>query len=274
VAFQAGELADKVRCFETDVASLPAPVREWIQNSTIRGDASRIKVCTQEQAPKSSGAAEQEPFKAEFDDLKKTISDLSQSGAHASADVDQWLAQCTLEKTQKQDLGGGLHADYANPFELRSKAGPLSLTFSSGPPALLLADHPQPWMSIVGYSPNVTLNNAEIAALAPTAAFFDETLRLYKDKKMVFTPFPDTPRLPVKGEHDDDFKQKATNAKLNPKDYELKYVRYYLTGTVSTSGQNAAQVLMAYAYVRKGSEHLQISFSPLPLNDERARTRV
>jgi hypothetical protein len=257
LALQASELVEQVNCIQRDIASLPPQVREWILNSGLVKDSltTRVKVCT-EAAPYDSG--KHEDFTRPYEDLKRVLLDLAfQQGNHREPiDIDGWFKGCTVEKNTKRGFTPGVHADYANPFDLRSRDGELSITFSSGLPALRVAE--QPWMHITSsYTPDVTLNTTEIAALEPTATYFDRAIKLYnKDNRIAFTPFPDTPRLAPTPEFLNGFRQTPPGRDKNA---QLKYVRYYVT-SVSSGGKGEPLAFQAFAYTRGSSDMLQMYF--------------
>ena len=81
---------------------------------------------------------------------------------------------------------------------------------------------------------------------------------------MLFTPFPDTPRLPITATYEDSFVQIVKRANLNPDDYRLHYARYFVTaGRRGT--QITPRVLLAHAYTLKTAvnikQELRISYT-------------
>jgi hypothetical protein len=246
-------------CKEFEAASLPQAVREWLKNSQIVGRGSpseRLRICSVERG--AAPPANQHVVRAQqLHELLRLVA--AQPGSTtAPLKVDRWFSRCSVGEANKLEFQQPIHAKYANDFVLQSTTE-LELNFSRA--AVFLRVHGHPWMSITGYNPNLTLNNSEIAALLPMASFLDAQARFYNNNLIEAVPFPDTPRLEVQDMHLDLFERTARRANVNPRDYRLHYVRYYVLASAAGASQRMAKPLLAYAYSRNGSDDLRIDFS-------------
>jgi hypothetical protein len=245
-------------CKDFEASSLPEAVREWLEHSEIakRGTKSaRVRICLMEGGT-DIPAEEQVRGAQQLRQLMRDIA--SQPGSLTSPlKVDTWFEGSSVKRATKIEFQAPIHASYANDFILQSST---DFELRYNPTAVPIRVHGHPWMSITSYSPNVTLNNAEIAALLPTATFFDSQMRFYNNGTGS-APFPDSPRLQVQDMHQDAFDRSARGASINPRRFHLHYVRYYLLGTAPSLGHPKPQPLLAHAYSAIGSEDLRINFS-------------
>jgi hypothetical protein len=183
-----------------------------------------------------------------------------------------WLNNSEIITASKNEFDSEIQAFWANDSIIVNRtAGPLHLDTplqsSDGP--LLLGVNFHPWMSIVGYHPSVTLNTHEIASLRAATELFTnaESGWLDQDGTMVIAPFPDTPRLSISQVHVDGFAAIVRKNNLNPNDYRLHYVRYYVMAIRQGGGRVRPQPIIAYAYTRRADadikEKLNIAYATL-----------
>jgi hypothetical protein len=245
-------------CEDYEASSLPEAVQEWLQHSQIfqhRAGPRKVRICSI--GTRTTSAANQHTQDAnQLHELLRLIADQAES-LTSPMSVDDWFRKCSVKEATKLEFQQPIQARYANSFVLESPID-FALNFSRSGPPIRVAGHP--WMSIAGYSPNVTLNNAEVAALSPMAIFLDRQLNLYHNNNLKGLPFPDTPRLDVQELHREAFERIARIANVTPREYQLHYARYYVALTETTYGQQKPRPLLALAYSHKGSA-IQITFS-------------
>jgi hypothetical protein len=175
-----------------------------------------------------------------------------------------YLDSAQVVRANKSEFSSPTQAEWANDFAIQHPTGKYpSFSTRVGARAGI---GPHPWMHILPeYNPSVTLNVAEMESLQPTASFFQRQLSLYRNSVLVMAPFPDTPRLPAEQVHIDGFANIVHRANLNPDDYRLHYVRYYVMSVAGTNRPAKVQPLIAHAYTRRDEirikENCHINYS-------------
>jgi hypothetical protein len=205
-----------------------------------------------------SGQTDEEAAKLRGD-TKEGVLWLGNNVSQQPDSVKEWLANSEVIKASKKEFDQPVHAEWANDTALRgTKQNFLKTAAGFFGKAMHFAQMGvtfHPWMTVLDdYSPNVTLNNVEIASLLPTAKYFMKQ-PFYNKGSMVLAPFPDTPRLPVNQLSLDGFAKLVLNARFNPDDFKLHYVRYYVMSVATKKGQAPkTQTLVAHGYTRAGEQ--------------------
>ena len=186
--------------------------------------------------------------------------------------VRQWLQNSetarggrVLQQARNVGFDNDFHESYANQWEFIDPMQPAYTRFivqDAGTRTCLMGVYYHPWMHILGYAPNRTLNYVESESLRPTTVFLERRFRLARNGVMAIAPFPDTLRMRPAQEHVDGFARIVLDANMNPNDFVLRYVRFYLMAVVSSYGTQEPQPILAHAYsYPRYSRDLQLNYS-------------
>jgi hypothetical protein len=199
--------------------------------------------------------------------VKSGISRWNDTTSSEPSLVKEWLANSEATKATKNEFDSGVHGEWANDWAVVNR----SKTYARCSTIFGQLDNPywmgvvfHPWMHVLGYAPNRTLNTTELATLYESQRFFDRTLNFFSDGQMVFAPFPDTPRIQISSLHEDSFVRILTRANVNPNDFRLHYARYYVMA--GRRGSRTVPIpLLAHAYTLRSAtdikESLRISYT-------------
>jgi hypothetical protein len=205
---------------------------------------------------------------ADADLLRKGIVEWSERAADQPVLIKDWLAHSEVVKATKNEFASGVHGEWANDWVVEHESKKYIRTATNfgrvDPFWMGVVFHP--WMHVIGYAPNRTLNIREVATLQQNTTFFERTLRFYSDDSLIFAPFPDTPRLDITTAHEDSFARIVMRSGQNPANYRLHYARFYVM-----AGRHGTQVpprpLIAHGYTLRTAinikQNLQITYSTI-----------
>ncbi len=208
------------------------------------------------------------------DDLVNSVVTMGNNIADQPPLVQDWLKHSETNRegktrlAQKQGFENDFHGQWANQREFVTPLNPLRTRFAiadSGTRYCLMGVFYHPWMHILGYAPNRTLNFWEVESLRPTTVFLERQFRLSRNGILAIAPFPDTPRISPTQVYSDGFARIVTDANLNPNNFILWYVRFYLMAVATSEGVQQPQPILAHAYTYGRSNDMQINYSVVRL---------